>query len=109
MVNERGRRAHVGEGDPPGEITRPGVSSEQGAALRVERADDLQRGLIAERAQHPLGVERRGQPPRPIAEVADPQAEQLDRVGSGDEDEEVLLQPVAGPVEAGVALAVTDD
>ena len=57
---ERARAApHVGEGDPPGKISRPGASGEQSAALRVERADYLQRGQVAEHAQHPLDVERR--------------------------------------------------
>jgi hypothetical protein len=44
-----------------------------------------------------------------VARVADPQANQLDRIDSGDEDDEVLNQSVAGLGEAGVALAVTDD
>ena len=109
----RGERARaatdVGEGDPLGEVTRPSASGEQGATLRVERADDLQRGLIAERAQNPLDVKGRRQPPGPVATVADPQADQLDRVGWGDENEQVLLQLMAGPAKAGVALAVTDD
>ena len=109
MVNERGRRADIGKGDPLCEITRPSASGEQGAALRVERADYLQRGLIAERAQHPLYVEGRRQPPGPVAAVDDAQAEKLDRVGRGDENEQVLLQLMARPAKAGVALAVTDD
>ena len=52
-----GTTRHVGESDAPGEITRPGGAGEQGAALRVERAQHIQCGLLAEHAQHPLHVE----------------------------------------------------
>ena len=33
-----GTTRHIGESDPPGEITRPRAAGEQGATLRVERA-----------------------------------------------------------------------
>jgi len=52
-----GTTRHVGESDATGEITRPGGAGEQGAALRVERAQHIQCGLLAEHAQHPLHVE----------------------------------------------------
>ena len=52
-----GASRHVGESDPPGEITCPGAAGEEGAALRVERAPYIQLGLLAQNAQHPLDIE----------------------------------------------------
>src|SRR4029450_10884477 len=58
-----GTTRHIGESDPPGEITRPGTSGEEGAALRVERALHMQWGLLAQYAEHPLDIEGRLPPP----------------------------------------------
>ena len=71
-----GTTRHVGEGDAPGEITRPGAAGEQGAALRVERAQDTSVAACSRSdAEHPLGIERRRQPPGPVAGVAHPTGE----------------------------------
>ena len=93
----------------PAKLARPGAGGEQRAGFRVGDADHLRRGLIAEAAQHPLGVERRRQAPRPAAGVPYPKADHLDRVGRRDQDEQVLLQAVAGTREPTVALAMAHD
>src|SRR4029453_18434613 len=66
-------------------------------------------GLVAEAAQDPLGVEGCRQAPRPAARVAHAKADHLDLIGGRDQDEEVLVQAVAGSREEAIALAMTDD
>ena len=107
-VNDLRPRPDVGEGDRPAKLPGPGVAGQHGAGLRVELADDLQRRVVADGAQHPLGVERRRQPPGPVAGVAHRQADQLDRVVGRDEHQQVLLQSVTRRVKRRVALAVAD-
>ena len=94
-VTECGRRPTAAKATWPAKSPAQALRASRAPALRVALADDLQRGLVAERAQHPLGVERRRQPPRPVAGVADRQADQLDRVVGRDEHQQLLLQPVA--------------
>ena len=58
VVNERGRRLTSAKATLPANSPAQALGGEQRARLRVGRADDLQRRLIALDSNHPLGVER---------------------------------------------------
>ena len=55
------RRAGGQECDLPGEAARPGVPGQDGTGFQVALADHLQRGVIADGAEHPLGIKSRRQ------------------------------------------------
>ena len=99
----------VDERHPRGEVRPEGVPGQQGAGLGVELGDDVHRGGIAVRPQHPLDVEGRREPTAPVARVGDPQPDHLDRVVGRDEQDQLVGEAVGVPFKDRVTLAVTDE
>ena len=93
-------RADAGEGNPRSEGARPGAAGQHGACLRVVLAHDLQRGVVSDSPEDPLGVIRRRQPSRTVANISHGQAHELDWVVEGDQREQFLIQAVATVVRS---------
>ena len=71
-------------------------------------ADHLQRGVLADGAEHPFGIIRRRQAARPVAVVSQREAHELDRVVGRHEHQQVLIQLMTDVGVAREALAMTD-
>ena len=96
----------VGKRHGRGEIGIERIPGEERSAFLIQVGNDIHGGLVADGAEHPFGVERGGQLPPPFAQVAHAQAQQLDRIIRGDEQEEFLGQTVAAPLEGRIPLTV---
>ena len=107
-VDECGRAPTPRKASRPAKAPAPGRARQDGPGLRVALAHDLQRRVVPDRSQHPLGVVGRRQPSGLVARVPHGQARELDRVVRRDEQQQFLLQPVALADVPGVALAVAD-
>ena len=64
-VSVRGRRFTSANAIAPAKSALNGLRAKSALGLGVDLADDVQGRLVAHGAQHPLGVERGRQPPRP--------------------------------------------
>jgi hypothetical protein len=92
-----------------GKVAAPSGARENALRRRIELADDMRLLLVAKRAEHPLGVVRRGHASRTPQPVLEPEPQDLDRRVGRHEDRELLAEPMAFALVDGVAGAVSHE
>ena len=85
---------------------REAAGREQRVGRRLEAGGDAGAAVVAMGAEHPVDEREQRQAALAVAEVAQTQAEQLERTLGVDADGEFVLEPVALAREHAVALAV---